>query len=117
MIRRILPLIMLVFMVNTFATAQSFEEYAKQRDAQFADYAKRQDEALKKYADDMDKRLQALDKEWTDYLKKKFAEFETVVKKKPELGPKPKATPVINADVKKEAPKKADEARGDDNKK
>lgn len=106
MIRRILPIIMLVFLVNTVVTAQTFEEYAKQQDAQFADYAKRQDEALKKYADDMDKRLQELDKEWTEYLKKRFTEFETFVKKKPVLGPKPKTKPAISADVKKEAPKK-----------
>ena len=106
MIRRIITLAALVLLISTVATSQSFEEYVKQQDAQFADYAKRQDEALKKYADEMDKRLQELDKEWTEYLKTKFAEFETVVKKKPELGPKPNTKPVLTSDVQKAAPQK-----------
>jgi hypothetical protein len=94
-------------MMSTLGSTQTFEEYAKQRDAQFADYAKRQDEALKKYADEMDRKLAELDKEWTEYLKKRFAEFETFTKKQPDLGPKPKAKPTIEvAETKKNEPQK-----------
>ncbi len=101
MIRKLFIGTMVVLLASNTTIAQTFEEYVKQRDAEFAAYAKNQDEALKKYAEEMDRRLAQLDKEWADYLKKRFAEFETFVKKQPDLGPKPKTRPVANADEQK----------------
>ncbi|HOG20904.1 MAG TPA: hypothetical protein PKW37_10735, partial [Salinivirgaceae bacterium] len=72
MIRKLITSITLVLAISTLGTAQTFEDYVKMRDKQFEEYAKKQDEALKKYADEMDRKLAELDKQWTEYLKKKF---------------------------------------------
>lgn len=94
--------IVLCLTCSVYTSAQTFEEYARQQDAQFADYAKKQDEALKKYAAEMDKKLQELDRQWTEFLKQKFAEFETKTQKQPVGTPKPKTKPAVDKQTQKE---------------
>lgn len=77
-----------------YASAQTFEEYQKQEQANMNKFATTQKEGLerlqKEYADYVSKR----DKEWTEYLRKEWVNFAVFSGKKMSEIPKPKVAPV-----------------------
>lgn len=86
----------LILTIGIQVQSQTYDDYFKKLDDEFAQYAKQQDLVLAKYAEMMDQRLAELDKQWAEYLKQRFIEFETYTQKRPATGPKPGVTPRFN---------------------
>jgi hypothetical protein len=82
-----------------FASAQTFEDYQKQQQANMNKFANEQKEGLsrlqKEYADYVSKR----DREWADYLRKEWANFAVYSGKIIPQKPKPQTLPVYTVPV------------------
>jgi hypothetical protein len=84
--------IILLFSVLTVKT-QTFEEFAKQRDASFDQFKKEYEHFIKQMNQRYDDYVKQRDKEFTDYLNQRWEEYQVFAGLKQEEKPKPVVVP------------------------
>lgn len=76
-------------------SAQTYEEFVKQREKDFEEYKQKEEKAFKEFREERDKAIQQMDSAYTEYLKQRWEEFQVFAGKKPPARPKPLEQPVL----------------------
>ena len=88
--------VMLISFTNL--QAQTYEEFAKQRQQEFADYVKQENERFQKFVEERDNYIKKMDQEFSAYLKQRWEEFDVMQGKPRESEPKPTEIPKFTSD-------------------
>lgn len=90
----IFHLFVVIFLFTTLAAkAQTFEEFAKQREAGYEQFKKEYDQFINQMNKQYDDYVKQRDKEFTEYLNQRWTEYQIFAGLKPEEKPKPVLTP------------------------
>ena len=86
-------LLLMLLSISSIIEAQTYEEWLKQEQSNFNKFRVEQEKMLQEMRDDYANYVKQHDKEYSDYLKKEWENFQVFSGKKPPEKPKPKAIP------------------------